>query len=330
MSPNYGGIFRLYNPATRLLSILELLQSRGEVSGQELADALEVDDRSVRRYILMLRDMGIPVEGERGRHGGYSLRPGFRLPPMMFNADEILAVMMGLMLLEGLGSTPPLALESAAAKIRRVLPETLRESTDALRHSLLLDDAVYAAYPISNQQLYEVSLAVYQGRCLHLTYQSPDGEITERLIAPYGLVLQGRLWYLPAYCFLRDDIRLFRLDRARALSRSDQTFTSPPDFNSQQFVLDALARLPGTYTFEVLLDTPLSTVQEIIPPGMAVLESRGEATLMRCYSDDPHWFARYLTRLELPFTVLETDELRDALRDLADELLASLGISGGL
>src|SRR6266508_4298261 len=105
MSPNIKEFFTLYNPATRLLSMLELLQSRGEVSGGELAQALEVDDRSVRRYILMLRDMGFPIEGERGRHGGYSLRPGFRLPPLMFNADEVMAVMLGLMLMEGLGST---------------------------------------------------------------------------------------------------------------------------------------------------------------------------------------------------------------------------------
>ncbi len=85
----------MYHPTTRLLTILELLQSRGEMSGEELAEVLEVEKRSIRRYIMMLRDMGIPVDGERGRHGGYALRPGFRLPPMMFNADEITAVMIG-------------------------------------------------------------------------------------------------------------------------------------------------------------------------------------------------------------------------------------------
>src|SRR5688572_130704 len=112
----------MYNPTLRLLTILEILQSRGEVSGQELAQILEVEERSIRRYIMMLRDIGIPIEGERGRHGGYSLRPGFRLPPMMFNADEITAVMMGLMLMRELGSASSLAVESAAAKIERVLP----------------------------------------------------------------------------------------------------------------------------------------------------------------------------------------------------------------
>src|SRR5689334_5691765 len=115
----------MYNPTLRLLSILELLQSRGEVSGQELSRLVEVDERSIRRYIMLLRDMGIPIEAERGRGGGYALQPGFRLPPLMFNADEITAVTIGLMLMRELGSASALAIESATAKIERVLPADL-------------------------------------------------------------------------------------------------------------------------------------------------------------------------------------------------------------
>src|SRR5689334_12250723 len=130
----------MYNPTMRLLIILELLQSRAEVSGLELAQKLEVEERSIRRYIMMLRDLGIPIEGERGRHGGYSLRPGFRLPPLMFNKDEITAVMMGLMLMQELGTGANLAVESAIAKIHRVLPAELRTSAEALANSLIFDD----------------------------------------------------------------------------------------------------------------------------------------------------------------------------------------------
>ena len=78
----------MYNPTMRLLTILELLQSRSEVSGQELAQKLEVEERSIRRYIMMLRDLGIPIEGERGRHGGYSLQPGFRLLPLLYSTGQ--------------------------------------------------------------------------------------------------------------------------------------------------------------------------------------------------------------------------------------------------
>lgn len=312
----------MYNPTTRLLAVLELLQSRGTVSGQELAQMLEVEERSVRRYIMLLRDMGIPVEGERGRHGGYSLRPGFRLPPLMFNADEITAVIMGLMLMRELGSTSLLAVESAAAKIERVLPEELIHYAEALCQSLILDDVQLGTY--SGEHISLFSRATYEGYCLDITYQGAEGEITQRKIAPYGLVLHGRTWYVPAYCYLREGMRVFRLDRVRGITRTDQIFTRPADFDSRAYVLDSLARLPGAYCFEVLLDVGLATAQDIIPPSMAILENAGGKTLMRCYSDDPHWFARYLTRLEMPFTVIESDELRDAIRGLAEELLVSL------
>jgi len=90
----------MYNPATRLLTLLELLQSQPDLTGKELAQRLEVDARSVRRYVMMLQDMGIPIEAERGRYGGYHLRPGFKLPPLMFTEDEGLAVIFGLLILQ--------------------------------------------------------------------------------------------------------------------------------------------------------------------------------------------------------------------------------------
>lgn len=316
-----------YNPTLRLLALLELLQSRPEVSGQALAQKLEVDERSVRRYIMMLRDMGIPIEGERGPHGGYSLRPGFRMPPLMFNADEITAVMMGLMLMRRLGSASPMAMESATAKIERVLPEELWQYADALRNALVLDDMLPATYAISSEQIIAFSLSASEGKCLNITYRSFDGDDTERMIAPYALVFHARMWYVPAYCYLREDLRVFRLDRIRAFSRSEQTFTPPENFDARAFVLTTLAKIPATYAFEVLFHAPLVTVREFISPTLGVLESEGDAgekTLMRCFSDDPYWLARYLARVDIPFTVVENDDLRDALRGIAQGLLASL------
>jgi predicted DNA-binding transcriptional regulator YafY len=314
----------MYNPTMRLLAVLELLQSRGEVSGQELAQLLEVEERSVRRYIMMLRDMGIPIEGERGRHGGYSLHPGFRLPPLMFNADEITVVMLGLMFMRKLGFTSNVAIESATAKIERGMPEDLRQTADALRQSLILDEFQSRTYSVSSERLLTFSRAVHEGKCLQISYTSASGERTERVIAPYGVVLHAQTWYVPAYCYSREAARVFRLDRVTSVSVLPQIFTRPADFDAREFVFDSLARMPGTYAFEVMLHAPLATVQEYIPLSLAILEGAGEKTLMRCYSDDPHWLARYLTRLEMPFTVLETDELREAFRTIADEILAGV------
>jgi predicted DNA-binding transcriptional regulator YafY len=314
----------MYNPTMRLLTILELLQSRAEVSGQELAQKLEVEERSIRRYIMMLRDLGIPIEGERGRHGGYSLRPGFRLPPMMFNKDEITAVMMGLMLMQELGTGENLAVESAIAKIQRVLPEEQREATRALHHSLILDDVSGGLDAIGNDELALFSKAVNENFCVRIRYQAREGEDSERTIAPYGVVLHAGQWYIPAYCNLREDIRVFRLDRIIAASPTKQHFTRPADFDSRAYIIESLGRIVGEYSFEILFDAPLSTVQEIIPPTLGILEASGDKTFLRCTADDPFWMARLLVRMEVPFTILESDELREALRALADNILQSI------
>lgn len=314
----------MYNPTMRLLAILDLLQSRGEVSGQELAQALEVEERSIRRYIMMLRDSGIPIEGERGRHGGYSLRPGFRMPPMMFNTEEITAVMMGLMLMRDLGATSPVAIETATTKIERVLPEALYNTSQALRQSLVLDRVDLGTYGASSEQIIAISVAAHERKYLSIGYQAADGTQTERLIAPYGLVLHGRKWYIPAYCALREDMRVFRMDRVVSISTTHEAFTRPDDFDASTFVLISLAQMSGLFEFEVILHVPLRTAQEYIPSGIAILEPEGSETLLRCYADDAHWLAQALVHSELPFTVRQNDDLRAALQMLADDILKSI------
>ena len=120
-------------PPSRLLEVLELLQSRPVASGREIADHLGVDRRTVRRYIDNLQELGIPVEGQRGVGGGYRLRPGYRLPPLMLSDDEVVMVVLGLAAARRLGldagGDHP---ESALEKIHRVLPTTLRRRVEAL------------------------------------------------------------------------------------------------------------------------------------------------------------------------------------------------------
>jgi predicted DNA-binding transcriptional regulator YafY len=118
----------MYHPTTRVLTVLELLQSHQRLTGPELASRLEVNARTARRYITMLQDMGIPIEAERGRYGAYRLRAGFKLPPLMFSEDEALAVVLGLLAARRLGlAVAAPAAEGALAKIERVLPANLRE-----------------------------------------------------------------------------------------------------------------------------------------------------------------------------------------------------------
>lgn len=314
----------MYNPTLRLLAVLEMLQSRSEVSGLELAQTLEVDLRSVRRYIMMLRDIGIPVEGERGRHGGYSLRPGFKLPPLMFNADEITAIKLSLMLMSEVGAAPTQAVESASAKIERVLSEELRAITDALQFAIRLDEIRPGTRTATSEFIILLSRAVYEGSSLEIVYASGERETSQRIIDPYGLVLHAQAWYVPAFCHLRGDTRVFRLDRVRSVRRCGLTFTKPTGFDSRAFVLESLARVIGDAAFEVLLHVPLATAREIISPAIATLEPEGDKTMMRSYAEDARWFARYLASVEIPFKVIANDELRTAIKALAHEFLASI------
>src|SRR5579863_7976099 len=127
----------MYSPTARVLTVLELLQSRQQMSGVELAERLEVDQRTVRRYITMLQDMGIPIESKRGRYGTYRLRPGAKMPPLIFRNDEAFALTLGLLTARkmGLAVTAP-AVESALAKIERALPVTLREHVQAIQGAI--------------------------------------------------------------------------------------------------------------------------------------------------------------------------------------------------
>src|SRR5882672_11931696 len=121
-------------PAARVLTLLELLQSGGVRTVAELADRLGVDERTVRRYVDHLLDLDVPVQSVRGRYGGYRLMPGYRMPPLMFSDDEAVAVLLGLIGTRRAALQPDtaVAVESATAKVRRVLPHALASRLDAL------------------------------------------------------------------------------------------------------------------------------------------------------------------------------------------------------
>src|ERR1700730_17926967 len=137
--PGIGEIlWSMARPTARVMALLELLQSGGVRTVAELAGRLGVDERTVRRYVDHVIGLGVPVESVRGRYGGYRLGPGYRLPPLMLTDDEALAVLLGLAVgrRAGLPAGTGTASETAAAKIRRVLPQRLARRLDALLGSL--------------------------------------------------------------------------------------------------------------------------------------------------------------------------------------------------
>lgn len=310
-----------YSPVTRLLTALDLLQSRPGVTAAQLAERLEVETRSVRRYMTLLQDMGIPVEATRGRYGGYRLRSSFKLPPLMWNEEEALAVTLGLEMVQqsGLSQTVP-TVESALAKVERVLPQALRERVQAVREAVVLD---LAARLPTDQSAYVIRLstAVYRRQRIWIRYVVHPGETSEREFDCYGLVCQNERWYAVGYCHLREDMRIFRLDRIERLEERAAHFTPPENFDCLAYTIQAFAAIPSRWFVEVLLSTDMEQIREIVPPTFATLVETPEGILLRAYDHDLQHMARFLVSLGCPFRVLQPPEFVEELRLLAERIL---------
>lgn len=305
------------SPAGRLLKLLELLQSGPLVTGREIADRLAIDRRTVRRDIVALQALGIPIEGERGLGGGYRLRPGYRLPPLMFSDDEAIAVAFGLIAAErhGLGSA-----EAALAKIRRVLPEVLRRRVEALESTTSVTTRPGDQAPAGTNAL-ALADAIRRRRRIEVGYTTFAGETRERVLSPHGLVVHDSRWYLSAHDHLRDDLRTFRVDRiARVRTLRNPAAAPPEGFDPAEHVSRSLARVPYRWEVHVVLELAESDAAGRVPRTLAELESEGERTHLRMRADSLDWAAAFLAGLGCEFTVVAPDELRPRLEQLAARL----------
>ncbi|GAB4376863.1 MAG: YafY family protein [Elainellaceae cyanobacterium] len=314
----------MYHPTSRVLTVLELLQSHVQISGAELAERLEVDRRTVRRYITQLQDLGIPIETERGRYGAYRLCPGFKLPPLMFSENEAIALTLGLLSARKLGlESATLAVEGALAKVLRVMPLDLRDRVQAVQKTLVVEECPSNSGTVAYDVVATLGLAIEQRRQVRLCYQAYTGAVSERMIDAYGLVYRG-YWYVVSYCHLRQDLRTFRLDRIRQLELLDSQFTQPHAFDPLDFVERSLANTPRQYRAEVLVRATLEEVKARVPMAIATLTVLDEGVLLACYADDLRWFSRFLLDLRLPLSIREPLELREEMQQLQADITQML------
>jgi len=311
------------NPTTRVLALLELLQTHGLMSGPALAARLEVDPRTLRRYIQALDVLGVPVTAERGRDGGYRLMHGFKLPPMMFTNDEALAVALGLVAARGLGlqeAAPAGA--SALAKLERVMPDKLRRRVRAVSETVSLD--MERAAPAGDAHvLATLSEAAQHQQRVRLDYLSADQAPTARELDPYGLAYVTGKWYVVGFCYLRQATRSFRLDRIAGVDLLAASFGKPSGFDALAYMTGAIASLPRAHQVRVLLHTDLAAARAAIVVTLGLLETVEGGTLMHCQVDDLDWMARELARLPCSFAIDEPPALRAALARHAARLAAS-------
>jgi len=310
----------MYHPTTRVLALLELLQTHGRMSGAELAARLGVDRRTLRRYVGKLEDIGVPITAERGRAGGYALMPGFKLPPMMFTEDEALALSLGLLAARGLGLAEAApAVTSAQAKLERIMPDVIRQRVRAIGESVSLDAARSIA-PSDNRPLAVLTGAAQARRRVLLRYRNQDGQASTRRFDPFGIAFRHGRWYAVGMCHLRQDVRTFRLDRVAGVDTLPETFERPPGFDAMAHLVQAIATLPRAFAIEVLLKTDLASARAQLFPEAGVFEETLDGVVIHNQSDELDWFARQLAAMPFEFEIRSPPQLREAVGECVRRL----------
>jgi predicted DNA-binding transcriptional regulator YafY len=217
--------------ADRLFQIVQHLRGRRLTTASQLAQWLEVSERTIYRDIRDLELSGVPVDGEAGV--GYRLSKGFDLPPIMFSFDEVEALVAGARMIQAWGG-PALAASSrsAVAKIALALPAERRESVENTR----LFAPQFHVDPGTGLSLEIARQAIVQRRKLKFSYEKPGEEASDRVVRPLGIYFWGAKWTLVAWCELRIDYRTFRLDRIRNAEMTDSAFREEPGTSLDEFL----------------------------------------------------------------------------------------------
>lgn len=248
---------------SRALALLNLLQTHRHWPGPELAERLGVTQRTLRRDVERLRELGYRVESTPGAAGGYRLEAGSAVPPLLLTDEEAVAMAIGLRvaasrrLVSGAETTI-----TALAKLEQVLPAPLRRRVNALADTVQ-PAGISSGAPVSSEILGEIALACRDHERLRFTYTSADGVVTRRRVEPEALAPADRHWYLVCWDLERDDWRTFRVDRIAELEHTHALFTSrnltPPQI--EEFILIASSWTPQSVEADVVMELPFAQMR---------------------------------------------------------------------
>jgi predicted DNA-binding transcriptional regulator YafY len=306
--------------SARMLQILSLLQSRPFWAGGELADRLGVSTRTIRNDVERLRALDYPVESTPGVAGGYRLGAGAALPPLILDDDEAIAVALGLnAAADGsvLGSEE--ASLRALAKLDQVLPSRLRHRIATLhsavvtvpRHGPAIDPAV----------LLTLATACRATERLRFDYETHSGTASRRTVEPARLALRAGRWYLLAFDLERDDWRTFRVDRISPRLPTGPRFRPRPlpAEGAVDHVDRGVAAAPWGFRARIVILAPAAVVAARLPRSAGEVTPIDNATCaLETGSDDPAALLRYLSMLDLDFSVADSPELVTEARRLAE------------
>lgn len=307
--------------SARLLRLLGLLQTPRDWTGAELGQRLEVDVRTVRRDIQKLRNLGYPVHATPGA-AGYRLGAGMKLPPLLLDDEEAVAVAIGLRTaasgtVTGIEETSLRAL----AKLEQVLPSRVRQRVNLL-HSVTV--TVPAVGPTVDPDVLTVLAAVCRDhQRLRFDYRSHDGTDSVRDTEPHRLVHTGRRWYLIGWDTDRRDWRTYRVDRLHPRIPTGPRFTPrpAPDINLAGYLTHGVSTAPYRYQVRITLHAPAATAAERIPPTVGVIEAIDPHTcLLHTGSNSLDELAIYVASFGFRLQIHQPPELIAHIRDLATRL----------
>ena len=307
-----------------MLDLLGLLQARHHWRGDDLAARLGVSDRTLRRDVERLRDLGYPVQATRGLDGGYQLGRGGRLPPLLLSADEAVAAAIGL---RSAASQPIAGIAedaiSALLKITQLLPPTQRSEAEAIATAVNGPDSHADDVPLDT--LTTIARSCRDHERLRFGYRTHSGTPSDRHVEPHHVVPLARRWYLVAWDLDRDDWRTFRLDRIskpRPTGRRFDPRTLPaPD--PATYVTRSIASIPTVYHVELIVDAPLQAVQDVLGRWGTATPDGPDTTRIEMDTDALSWPVMFLAALNARIHHAEPAELRALLTQLAEHFQAA-------
>jgi predicted DNA-binding transcriptional regulator YafY len=313
------------SPTARALRTIEILQARPGTTADELGERLGVTERAARRYVGILREAGIPVESVRGPHGGYRIRRGTRLPPIVFTQDEALGLVMAVLDGQPAAADVDDLVGAALVKLIQALPESVGRQAAALREYAAAAPDRHSARPDPRTTSALVAAVAVRRRLL-VTYRSEAGPEWQAEVDPWAVVVRHGRWYLLCRSCRADAIRTYRVDRIRAVEQTADEF-EPPAGLDPVAVLEENLGAGWEFPTRVVFDAPAAEVAPWIRPPMGRLEPlpEGGCVLVGSTSNPTMYAQEWLPNVPFPCRVEGGPELRAAVAKVAARLTAALG-----
>lgn len=312
------------NTSARMLRLLSLLQTHRYWSGADLAGRLEVSARTLRRDVDRLRELGYPVDAVRGVAGGYQLRAGGQLPPLLLEDEEAVAIAVGLRSAAA-GAIDGLDVSSlqALTKVVSLMPPRLRRRIDALQSQTL--PAPGFGPSVDAGALILLAQGCRDDETVRFGYTANDGQESNRHVEPHRLVSIGQRWYLVGWCRERHDWRSFRLDRIAEPELTGMRFRQRelPASDALEFVRAGIRSIPSRHEIRVRFRGPTETVSAVAG-RWGTVEADGEDAVLTMRSPDLFWPLGVLASVGLEFTVEEPAELAEAVAQVAGRFARSM------